>query len=391
MKKVLFVIHSLGYGGAERSLVNLLNELPENRYQIDLLLFQDSGDFRQQVPKWVHMLDIPKDICRLYASVRLGGCISPRRLIGTCFSKLARKTRKQQRFYRWQKFYRRAIKPLPVHYDVAVAYVGSEIMYFVRDKVDADRKLVWIHNDYRTAGYAKEDEYAYLACMDGIVSVSYECTEILRQEFPELKNRIQYIQNITSSTIVQNQSLDYMPQELVNCPYTLLSIGRLSQQKGFDMAIEAAAILRDRGLAFCWYVIGTGELKEELEKQIRQAGVENCFVLLGARSNPYPYIKHCNLFVQPSRFEGKSVVLDEAKILSKPIVATAYPTVTDQIENEKEGLIAPLSASGIADTIERMIMEQDLYDRIHFYLVNHDYGNEEELEKYMRLLDEEIE
>lgn len=387
VRKILFVIHSLGYGGAERSLVNLLNEIPENQYQIDVLLFQNSGDFRKQLPKWVHLLETPDDLCRLYTPVRFGTGISVRKLIGTFFARLARKTPKQQRFYRWRKFYCNAVKPLPSHYDVAVAYVGSEVMYYVCDKVDAEQKLVWIHNDYRTAGYAKEDEYPYLASMDGIVSVSEECTEILRQEFPELKERIHYIQNISSSVIVQKQSQLFRPQEFSAHSYSLLSIGRLSYQKGFDMAIDAAAILRQKGLDFCWYVIGSGELHEELDKRIRLAGVEDCFVLMGLRNNPYPYIKHCDLFVQPSRFEGKSVVLDEAKILGKPIVATAYPTVRDQIIDGMEGIIAPLSVQGIADAIVKMMNDQQLYTRIRSFLSQHDYGNQEELAKYKMLLD----
>lgn len=389
MKKLLFVIHSLGYGGAERSLVNLLNELPPNKYQVDVLLFQNQGDFRRQLPQWVRLLETPGKLHKLYAPMRSGAVFSVRKLASTCCAKLIKRTHKKQRSFRWQKFYKQAIDRLEEHYDAAVAYVGSEIMFYVRDKVSANRKMVCVHNDYRAAGYSREDDYPYLADMDAIVSVSEECAEILRQEFPEFKDRVHYVQNITSSAVVRSQAAQFEPEEFIGCPVSLLSVGRLAKQKGFDMAIKAAVLLRKKGICFRWFVIGEGELRSDLKRQIRDAGAEDYFVLLGARSNPYPYLRHCSVFVQPSRFEGKSVVLDEAKILGKPIVATAYPTIRDQIVDGSEGLIVPMSAEGVAEGILRLLNDRALYDGISSYLAEHEYGNQSEIEKYMNLFDGE--
>ncbi|MBR3795261.1 MAG: glycosyltransferase [Clostridia bacterium] len=389
MKKLLFVIHSLSYGGAERSLINLLNELPANRYQVDVLLFQNRGGFRQQIPAWVQLLETPEQLRRLYAPLQLFSGLSLRKLVGTCCAKLVKRTRKEQRSFRWKMFYKRAIDSLDGHYDVAVAYVGSEIMFYVRDKVSSDRKLVWVHNDYRAAGYSREDEFPYLADMDAIVSVSDECAEILRHEFPEFRERVHYVQNIISSSMVRAQAMQFEPMEFGDCTINILSVGRLAKQKGFDMAIQAAVLLRKQGICFRWFVIGEGELRSDLERQIRDAGAEEYFVLLGTRSNPYPYIRNCSVFVQPSRFEGKSVVLDEAKILGKAIVATAYPTVRDQIVDGNEGLIVPMSAEGVAEGVMRLLGDQFLYGRISSYLSTHEYGNQHEIEKYMSLFDGE--
>lgn len=107
----------------------------------------------------------------------------------------------------------------------------------------------------------------------------------------------------------------------------LLSIGRLSRQKGFDYAIDAAALLKKAGYRFKWYVLGIGGLQEELETRIQEKGVDDCFKLLGNRENPYPYIKNCTIVVQSSRFEGKSVVLDEAKILAKPLLSMDFVSI----------------------------------------------------------------
>lgn len=387
MKKVLFVIYSMKYGGAEKSLVNLLQELPQNKYEVDLLLFQKKGDFLQQIPQWVRVLDTPEDIDVLYAPLRKTGLRGYRKLLGTVCSRIARKTKKSQAAYRWRNFYAGKIRPLSEYYDVAVAYAGSENLYFITDRVRAGRKIVWIHNDYRTAGYSKTDDAPCFAKMDAIVSVSKECVDVLREEFPEFSQKMHYIENITSSTVTQKQAEYYVPEEYRNDSWNLLSVGRLHPQKGFDMAIQAAAIMKRNGLKFCWFVIGEGPLQKELKKMIREHQVEDCFVLLGTRNNPYPYIKNCSVLVQPSRYEGKSVVLDEAKILRTPIVATAYPTVRDQIADTEEGLITPMTPQGIAEGIQRMLSDDALRVKIRNYLMQQEYGNQSEVEKYMLLLD----
>lgn len=386
MKKVLFVMHSLGYGGAERSLVNLLQELPADAYTIDLLLFQKRGDFLQQLPEHIRVLETPAPLKGLYAPVRKAGKYCLTKLFGTACSRIARKTKKSRSAFRWRHFYSKRIEMLPERYDVAVAYVGSEIMYYIQDRVQADKKLVWIHNDYINAGYSKIDDAPYFEKMDGIVSVSEACTEVLRREFPEHTAKIHYIENITSSALIRKRAEAFAPEEYGENPVNILSVGRLWPQKGFDMAVEAAAILKQQGVCFRWFVLGDGHLREDLQQQIRENKLEDTFFLIGNRKNPYPYIKKCTVLVQSSRYEGKSVVLDEAKILATPIVATAYPTVGDQISDRNEGLIVPMSAQGIAEGIGAMLSDISLQENIRAYLAAREYGNQEEVKKYRGLL-----
>jgi len=388
MKKVLFVIYALNYGGAERSLVNLLQELPPEKYQVDLLLFRKWGAFIQQLPPWVRVLDTPEELGGLYAPVRKAGKYAATKVLSTICSKIARRNKKAAAAFRWKHFYGKKIKPLTEHYDIAVAYVGAEIMYFVRDKVNADRKLVWIHNDYRTAGYSAVDDRSYFADMDEIVSVSEECVEVLRQEFPEYQDKMHYIANITSSTLIRKQADAFVTEEFAQCDCNILSVGRLWPQKGFDMAIDAARILKSRGFVFRWFVVGDGYLREKLQKQIENAGLEREFALLGTRNNPYPYIKNCTLLAQTSRYEGKSVVLDEGKILCAPIVTTAYPTAADQIADGEEGLIVEMSPEGIADGIASLLTDETRRLKLKQYLSNREYGNQQEVEKYCKVLGE---
>ena len=391
MKKILFVIHSMDFGGSERSLVNLLNELPDDKYSVDILMFQKRGRLLAQLPKWVNVLETPNDLNRLYAPIGKAGTKLGVKVIGTLCARFARKTRKSRAAYRWKHFYCPSIRMLPQQYDVAVAYGGAALVYFVSDRVCADKKLIWIHTDYRTGKYSAEDDRPYFAAADGIVSISKACVDVLKEEFPEFQDKIFCIENITSATLLRKQADEFEPEEYSKeSSVHLLSVGRLVKEKGFDMAIEAAAILKKRGLRFHWFVLGDGCERKELEKQIHQMGVEDCFTLLGGRSNPYPYIKHCTALIQTSRFEGKSVVLDEAKVLETPIVATDYLTVRDQITEGKEGYIVQMTPHAIADGIMKLMSSKVHIEEIRSYLSAHSYGNEKEITKYMDLFDKEI-
>ena len=387
MKKILFVIFSLGYGGAERSLVNLLAELPKDKYQVDLLLFRRQGDFLQQVPEWVNVLDTPEDIRCLYGPMKKAGRYLLPKAAGIAAARLMRRTRKSQIAWRWKHVFRRRIGKLPGHYDVAVAYAGGENMYFIEDHVSADRKVVFIHNDYRAAKYSEKDDAPYFDRMDAIVSISVKCVDVLREIFPQHDGKLHYLENITSSALVRARAEAFVPPEYVDGGANILSVGRLWPQKGFDLAIDAAAILRDRGLRFRWHILGEGALRAELQAQIDAANLGDAVFLHGTRDNPYAYMKGCDVLVQSSRYEGKSVVLDEAKMLCAPIVATAYPTVGDQVQDGREGIVVPMTAQGIADGVQRMLENAALRGEITAYLAAHEYGNQQEVTRYMALLD----
>ncbi len=384
MKKILFVIRSLEFGGAEKSLVNLLHELPPEEYEIHLLLFKKKGGFLTQLPENVQLLESPKALKGLFAPLKKSGKYGMTKLLGTACSKLGGKTRKERMAFRWKHFYKKVIPVLPGSYDVAVAYVGTEVLYYVADRVQARKKYVWIHNDYRAAAYSKKDDTPYFEKIDGIVSVSEDCVRVLQEEFPQYRDKIYLTQNITSSAAVRRMAEEYIPAEYKDT-CNILSVGRLSRQKGFDMAIQAAALLKKQGVKFCWYVIGEGDQKENLTQMLKTCDVADCFFLLGTRSNPYPYMKHCTFLAQTSRFEGKSVVLDEAKILAVPILATAYPTVADEIHDGAEGLVTAMTAEGIAQGI--MNMTPQLCKKFQTYLNSREYGNQAEVIKYRKLLD----
>lgn len=387
MKRILFIMLSLYNGGAEKSLVNLLNELPADRYEIDLLLFKPEGMFMRQVPPYVRILETPDVLKRLFGPIKKSGKYMVPKFVQTIHTALAEKQYKRRKAHRWNHFYTKHIDALPQHYDVAIGYTSNEVMYYLNEKVDADRKLVWVHNDYIAAGYAADYDYPHLRNMDAIVTISQSCQAILQKVFPDLADRVYDIPNITSSKVVCNRANADTPKEYADNEFTILSIGRLDDQKGFDMAIDAAEILKRKGLKFSWFIMGSGVLEKNLRAQIEMLDVSDRIYLIGTRENPYPYIKNCDLLVQSSRFEGKSVVLDEAKILAVPILATNYPTVADQIVDGAEGVVVPMTPKSIADGIEELMNDKERRNAIHSYLSAREYGNQSEVEKYIKVID----
>ncbi len=387
MKKVLFVMGSLYNGGAEKSLVNLLNEFPKDKYVVDLLLFKPQGMFLKQVPSDVNLLKTPTALEKLFGDIKKAGVYSVTKFLGTTISNRKSNDQKLNEYYRWRDFYSKKIEMLDGEYDVALAYTSGNVMYYTAEKVNAKKKYVWVHNDFLEAGYPKDIYEKYYKDFDGIVSISDKCVKIIDDLYPQYSNKTHMIENITSSKVVWNRASEFVPEEYQGAENYIVSIGRLDTQKGFDFAIDAAAILRDKGISFKWFVLGTGPKEAELKNQISDRGLTENFILLGAKENPYPYIKNASVFVQSSRYEGKSVVIDEAKILAAPLVVTNYPTVNDQIQADKEGLIVEMTPQGIADGVIKMIEDASYREKLVGYLGNNEYGNQSEIDKYLELIE----
>lgn len=374
MKKVLIVISCLGVGGGERSLVNLLNEFDFMKYEVDLITLNDSGLLGKQIPKKVNILKKDTKLNYLYNNCCIKDIFKKNvlktvlfRIIATLISRKREKNINRSKQYRWKHFYKHYLDDCKGNYDVVFAYMNDDAMYYVADKVNSDNKIAWIHNDYYAMGYDAEMDRQYFPFFRKIVTISNECLRILQEVFPEFASKCVMIPNLTSEKLVKKKATEFYPQEFVSVhTLKLLSIGRLSKQKGYDLAVEAAKVLKHRDLDFKWFVLGEGELRGQLETQIEKLGVKEHFILCGIKDNPYPYLANCDIFVQTSRFEGKSVALDEAKIFCKPIVATKYSTVYDQL-NDKTGVIVDMNGEAIADGIYNLAIN---YDRRQLMVCN---------------------
>lgn len=391
MKKLLFVMSNLQNGGAERSLVNLLQLIDYSRYEVDLLLFQECGMFLKQVPKQVRFVrDGAEKLHALYQENAKDTLLNPRyfivnikRLWGTQKSKNKMGKALCAKQYRWKNYYCREIPKLSTHYDTAVAYLHGEQFYYVVDKVNATQKIGWVHNEYSKSGLSAKLDLPYFEKMDHIVTISEKCADDLQKQFPTQKAKISVLPNLTSAESVRVLADEFFPSEYTKGQCIIVSIGRLHPQKGFDLAIRSAKMLKQRGLKFTWFILGSGDLQNELENMRMQEDVADCLHFIGSRANPYPYLKNADVVVQSSRYEGKSIVLDEAKILMKPIVATNYATVRDQL-SDKEGLVVMMEPEAIAAGIIEMLNNGQRYAD---YLASQEYGNTHELVGYYRLFD----
>ena len=392
-KNILIHIGGLGAGGAEKSLVSFLNTLPAEQYNVDLMTLNKGGLFRNLVPEYVNIIEPPFPYNCLGTSPtdwRFYSRHNPVYFFKKIYSlyKLKKQTNLPVGQVLWP-IWKNCINTCPKKYDVAMSYIEGLPNYYVMDKVDAKKKILWIHNEYTKLGYDKEFDREYFKRADAVVTISELCKNDLVDNFPDLKDKFHILENITNPTLIKK-----MAEEDINDPafenkkevLKLLSIGRLYPQKNYPLAIDAAKIIKDKGIDFKWYIIGDGVLKSDIEKQINALSLQDNIILLGLRSNPYPYIKQCDIIVQSSLFEGKSIAIDEAKILCKPIVATNYPTVYDVISDNKNGLIAEMTPASLAEKIISLYNDKELSEMLSSNLREEAIDNTSEIENYIKLI-----
>lgn len=393
MRKILFVIPSMRIGGAEKSLVNLLNLIDLNKYDVNLLMFKPEGDLLQQIPSGIHILKTDPSLFYAYKcdknvfSCKAGIRSEILRIFSTGVCKILYGNCARQK--RWTKFYKTLLPKLDSEYDVAIGYLEGDASYYVIDKVNAKRKILWVHSNFENIK-KNEDAAAYkeyFCKADRVVSISDKCVQVLQNNYPDMKNKFVFLPNLTSSIVLSNTAKADIDEVFSKDDFNIVSVGRLTEAKGFDMAIDALKILKDHKVPVHWWIIGDGELRKCLEKQAKDNSVEEYLTFLGFKANPYPYMNKADLIVQTSRWEGKSVVLDEAKILGKPILATDYATVKDQVENGKEGVIVEMDAESIAREIEHLVEDESVLNGIRNYLMARNYGNQSEIVKYYKLFD----
>lgn len=397
--RVFISINGLSCGGAEKSLISFLNEIPEgyisdNELELDLLVLNKKDYFFTNVPTWVNWLDTDTYIDGVFESTKeiLQNTKKLTVLIEKLLPKMKMKLKSQQNASIVQHVWncwKDSIPMLDKVYDLAISYVDGFSNYYVIDKVKASKKILWVHNEYEKLNYNIEYDRAYFSKADAIVTISNRCVDCLKNVFPELKEKIWMIPNISSQAIIWNMS-DEKILENIETENLFVSIGRLSEQKGFDLAIDAAELLSER-IDFTWFIIGEGDLRGELEERIKSKHLQNRVFLIGNKSNPYPYIRKATVFVQPSRFEGKSIALDEAKILEKPIVVTNYTTAKDSIKDGENGYIVDFNAKALSDRLCDLVVDTDTRYEFSNKLHDERMSAQKDIDSYLHLIDTVIE
>ena len=399
--RIFIAMHYMEIGGAETALVGLLNALDPARVDVDLFLYDHRGEMMQFIPEWVNLLpQIPKYSVLERPIVEL----VKRGFWGIAAARLWAKWLSQKAYKRsgstlennggLDKMSKCTTPLLPkinqsVTYDLAISFLTPHRI--VAEKVKAKKKIAWIHTDYTRVWVDAEDELKVWQKYDYVASISSDVTNTFLQVFPSLAPKIVEIENILSPAFVRKRTdLEDTDKEFRQTDnISLLSIGRYSEQKNYDNVPDICKhLINETKLNIKWYIIGYGGDEALIRQKIKEAGMEDHVILLGKRSNPYPYIKACDIYVQPSRYEGKSVAVREAQMLCKPVVVTNYPTAPSQIRSGIDGVIVPMDNEGCAHGLAEVICDKPLQERIIAHLKTHDYGNESEVEKIYTLINE---
>lgn len=397
MKKRIFIaIHYLEIGGAEISLIGLLNSMDYSRYEVDLFVYSHQGELMKLIPPEVNLLpEISKyaQMERPMISVLKGGHVDvvlARLCAKLQFALYARRVKPKDGSAVFQYVANTVTPCLPsLHklglYDLAISFLTPHNI--VLEKVQSRTKIAWIHTDYSKIDVNASLELPVWNGYDYIASISPDVSRTFLSVFPSLKGKIVEIANILSSAFVRNRAsektdLSVFKKENIN----LLSVGRFCYPKNFDNVPDILCRVRKQGVNAYWYLIGYGGDEALIRQRIQEAGMEKYVVILGKKENPYPYIKSCDFYIQPSRYEGNSVTVREAQMLCKPVVVANYPTAASQIQNGKDGIIVSLDNAVCAEGIVQLIRNPELQNRLIQFLKEHDYGNEREIEKIYRFL-----
>lgn len=398
MKKprIFITIHYLELGGAEASLIGLLQAIDYNKVDVDLFVHAHHGELMQMIPKEVNLLpeikkysvvEAPIATCVKRGFIDVALC----RVIGKIKCMLYYKTHSEvaddDDYYlsHYTTWLLPKINP-EVEYDLAISFLTPHKI--VLDKVRAKKKVAWIHTDYQTLKVAKELALPVWSQYDKIISISKDITITFLNVFPSLSDKIVEVENILSSAFIRKRAELYdVDGEMSSSDLNLLSVGRYCHAKNYDNVPDIAKRIVGAGYGnLKWYIIGFGGDESLIRQKIAEAGMEDHVIMLGKKNNPYPYIKACDIYVQPSRYEGKSITVREAQILGKPVVITNYATANSQIQDGVDGVIAPMDNEGCAKSITNVIENKELQNNLEAYLSTHDYGNEAEVEKIYALI-----
>ena len=359
-KKILFIIDSLTCGGAEKSLVSLLPLLNTDKYELYIWMRQQGGAFAPLLPNNVNIVSEPKYNAFELLLLQLGRVAFSLRLRWNRLTH--KKEHAAETLWKCQGW---AMKVPKGKWDVVVAYQQGVPTYLVAEKFYGCKKMAWVNVDVFKAGYNIAYNSKFYRKMDYICPVSDQLHDMMDARMAEFSDKYNTVWDVINPDVTRklaNETVQQLKEKADE--YVFVTTGRLVPQKGHDIAVEAAAELKRRGVRFKWYFIGEGSERPNIEKLIQQNDLQDVVFLLGMHTNPYAFMQQADVYVQTSKFEGFGMTIAEAKILGKPIVSTNFEVICNQITHERNGLIAEMNGKSVADNIYRLITDSNLRDSI---------------------------
>lgn len=370
MKKIAFFVQWMLCGGVENALIALSERLVDMGNDVTIYVIVKKGDFIKKIPQNVLLKEIPMN-SSIRRSIPVGGTkISVRECIDQHkYANAARFVAKH--VINKNQFAELNVKldkvpELDEEYDIAVNFHMHSpfLVWYLSERVSATKKYTWIHNDFETSCYDIVRLKKYLNCVDQYFTVAQQLKNEFIMRFPMFESKTQVALNIVPVKEIRKKGNEFYPAEYkCTSEIKLLTVGRLEEQKGYDIALIVCEKLKEKGISFKWFVLGNGTQKENLEKEIAKKNLNDCFYILGTRMNPYPYFKNCDIYVQTSRHEGYVTTVTEAKIFNRPIVTTDVSGAREQLIDGVNGEIADIDADSIYESVSKLIKSQEIRDK----------------------------
>ena len=399
MKKVLFVINTLGCAGAETALIELLKSLDEKEYELSLYVLMGQGEMIDKIPENVKLLN--DHYCKDSVLSKQGKQAMMKTVWrsfwgnGNVFGKFAYIVRTFSAMRRTGKFQPDKIlwrvisdgsQRFEETYDLAVAYLEGGSTYYVADHVKAKKKAAFIHIDYESSGYTKGMDRNCFDKMDRIFTVSDEVKKHFLNVYPKYQDKVTVFHNIINQDEIRRKAEEETGFEDHFDGVRLLTVGRLTYQKAYDIAIDAMKLIKDRGYKVRWYILGEGSERPALEKKVKELGLEKEFLMPGAASDPFPYYKQADIYVHATRFEGKSIAIQEAQTLGCAIIASDCNGNREQIVQGKDGLLCQLDPESIAEAVISLVEDRDKRIRLENAAKEKDIVHKGEIKLLLELM-----
>ncbi|EEL78884.1 Glycosyl transferase group 1 [Bacillus cereus AH1271] len=392
------MVINMNIGGTEKALLNMIAEIPKEKYEVTILMLEKKGEFLNFIPKGVrieYVKDYEEMQCILNKPTRLviADFIKQRKIVKALqlavLYVISKVMKERSVIFKYcLQNYEGAYK----NYDIAIAYAGPMdfISYFVANKVEARRKIQWIHFDIEKIYFNKHFVNKVYKKFQHVFVVSDVGKIKLTQTVPELINKTETFFNIISPEMIckmANEGIGFADDfEGVR----ILTVGRLSIEKGQDLTISVLAKLKEAGFNVRWYCIGDGKERGMYEKLVENYDVQGDYIFLGAVSNPYPFMKQCDLYVQPSRYEGYCITLAEARCFNNPIISTDFTGASEQIIHNHNGLIVQFDEQQMYDSIVQILSDKSLEGRLRKNIEKEVVDTREELKKLYKIANSNV-
>lgn len=395
MKKIIFVIESMNVGGTEKALLSMIAQIPKNIFNITILSLERRGDFINSIPNYVDIIfyneyeNIKKNIIKIPRDL-LKDEIKRKKYIEAFktiyYQGISRITGNYNLYFNNRIMSR--IDNITKEYDLAVSYQGPPSnfsAYLVLNKIQAKKKVQWIHSDVSKLNLDKKTIGCLYDSFDKFFVVSNEAKDKFIGVFPQLANKTEVMFNIIDEKLILEEASKKRGFNDKFNGIRILTVGRLSGEKGQALTIPILARLRNEGYNVRWYCVGEGELKNKYKDLIEKYKVEDYYVLLGSDTNPYPYFKECDLYVQSSKFEGYCLTLAEARVFNKPIISTNFSGANEQLINNETGLIVKYDENELYEAIKKVLDSKETRKRFIDNLKKQSVNNTEGLEELYKL------